>query len=187
MPELVYNVKFNIEDPSKATSGKSGAETIITGYNRAEEAAENFGNQATQAGKKASDAAKKAAKDTVVLTQAQNQASGAARRMNASFSTSNQVLFSFSDGIQDASQFSYGFASGMRAVGNNIGFTGELFANLNRRVQEYNQVHGPNATSVTQELKNSLRGPAGNVGKKGRRYWNPYSTLVDEGGTVLLK
>jgi len=83
------------------------------------------------------------------------------RRMNASFSTANQVLFSFSDGVQDASQFSYGFASGMRAIGNNIGFTGELFANLNRRVQEYNQTHGPNATSVTQELRNSLRGPAG--------------------------
>jgi len=81
--------------------------------------------------------------------------------MNASFSTANQVLFSFSDGIQDASQFSYGFASGMRAVGNNIGFTGELFANLNRRVQEYNEIHGPAATSITRELRNSFRGPAG--------------------------
>jgi hypothetical protein len=96
-----------------------------------------------------------------ILAETMETVGNETRRMNASFSTSNQVLFSFSDGIQDASQFSYGFASGMRAIGNNIGFTGELFANLNRRVQEYNQTHGPNATSVTQELRNSLRGPAG--------------------------
>lgn len=84
-----------------------------------------------------------------------------AQRMNASFSTSNQVLFGFSDLVQDSAQFSYGFSSGMRAIGNNIGFTGELLANLNRRVAEYNQVHGPNATSVTQELRNSFRGAGG--------------------------
>jgi len=63
MPELVYNVKFNIEEPS--ASGRSGTEAVITGYNRAEQAAENFGQEAAKAGKAASDAAKRAAKDTV--------------------------------------------------------------------------------------------------------------------------
>lgn len=84
-----------------------------------------------------------------------------AQRMNASFSTSNQVLFGFSDLVQDSTQFSYGFSSGMRAVGNNIGFTGELLANLNRRVQEYNTIHGKGATSVTRELVNSFKGAGG--------------------------
>lgn len=96
-----------------------------------------------------------------IAAEAMEMVTQDAQRMNASFSTSNQVLFGFSDLVQDSAQFSYGFSSGMRAIGNNIGFTGELLANLNRKVEEYNKIHGPNAKSVTQELRNSFRGAGG--------------------------
>ena len=72
---------------------------------------------------------------------------------NKAFSTANQTLFSLSDGLQDSAQFTQGFAQGMRAVGNNIGFTFELMGNL---------------TTKTGGLKNafkalgaSLLGPGG--------------------------
>lgn len=72
---------------------------------------------------------------------------------NKAFSTANQTLFSFSDGLQDSAQFTQGFAQGMRAIGNNIGFTFELMGNL---------------TTKTGGLKNafkalgaSLLGPGG--------------------------
>lgn len=91
-----------------------------------------------------------------------------AKRMNSSFSSSNQLLFSFSDGVQDASQFSYGFATGMRAVGNNIGFTAELFGNLNTKVREYNTVNAAAiqsgqamAKTMKSELMGALKGAGG--------------------------
>lgn len=90
------------------------------------------------------------------------------KRMNSSFSSSNQLLFSFSDGVQDASQFSYGFATGMRAVGNNIGFTAELFGNLNTKVKEYNTVNAAAiasgqamAKTLGSELRGALTGAGG--------------------------
>lgn len=169
MPDLVYNVKFNIEDPSKKAKA-TGTETVVAGYNQASEAAENFGNQAAEANAKTAESAKKAAKDTVVLAGAQNQLKEGAERMNSSFSSTNQLLFSFSDGIQDASQFSYGFATGMRAIGNNIGFTAELFGNLNTKVKEYNEANAAAIRSgqkmtktVGTELMGALKGPGGAI------------------------
>lgn len=47
-----------------------------------------------------------------------------------SFSIANQTLFGFGDLAQDATQFSQGFAQGMRAIGNNIAFNSEMFGTL---------------------------------------------------------
>jgi len=90
-----------------------------------------------------------------------------ARNLNKSTAAANQTLFSFSDGLQDASQFSQGFSQGMRAIGNNVAFTAELFSNLKVRVDEHNlavkkgKIEGGEYTSVQNELKNALNGAGG--------------------------
>jgi chromosome segregation ATPase len=72
------------------------------------------------------------------------------------FAAGNQAVFSFSDLIQDSTQFSYGFATGMRAIGNNISFTAELFAYLSREAKAANQ-------TLRQSLMASLKGVNGAV------------------------
>ena len=52
---------------------------------------------------------------------------------NKEFAIANQTLFGFGDLAQDATQFSQGFAQGMRAIGNNIAFNAEMFGNLRTR------------------------------------------------------
>ena len=68
---------------------------------------------------------------------------GQAGRFNKTMSGANQTIFAFSDLVQDSTQFMIGgkfnFAQGMRAIGNNVGFTAELFGNLTQNVQRYNQ------------------------------------------------
>jgi hypothetical protein len=96
---------------------------------------------------------------------------GQAGKFNKTMSGANQTLFGFSDLIQDSSQFmvggSFNFATGMRAIGNNIGFTAELFGNLNQNVSRYNQAVADgtikNGQQVTtfQALRKSLLGPGG--------------------------
>jgi hypothetical protein len=86
---------------------------------------------------------------------------------NKSLATSNHLMFSFSDLVQDSTQFSQGFAQGMRAIGNNVGFTAELFFNLQRRVDEYNklltksEIAQGKAKTVSGELAASLKGAGG--------------------------
>lgn len=52
---------------------------------------------------------------------------------NKEFAIANQTLFGFGDLAQDATQFSQGFAQGMRAIGNNIAFNAEMFGTLRTR------------------------------------------------------
>lgn len=56
---------------------------------------------------------------------------------NKEFAIANQTLFGFGDLAQDATQFSQGFAQGMRAIGNNIAFNAELFGTLKTRTGSY--------------------------------------------------
>ena len=96
---------------------------------------------------------------------------GQAGKFNKTMSGANQTLFGFSDLIQDSSQFmvggSFNFATGMRAIGNNIGFTAELFGNLNQNVQRYNQgvadgtIKNGQQVTTFEALKKSLLGPGG--------------------------
>lgn len=90
-----------------------------------------------------------------------------ARNLNKSTAAANQTLFSFSDGLQDAAQFSQGFSQGMRAIGNNVAFTAELFSNLKVRVDQHNdavkrgKIQGGEFTSVQNELKEAFNGAGG--------------------------
>jgi len=72
---------------------------------------------------------------------------------NKAFSTANQALFSLSDGLQDSAQFTQGFAQGMRAIGNNVGFTAELLGNLTTKTGGFK--------NALKALKGSLFGPGG--------------------------
>ena len=102
--------------------------------------------------------------ETEQLTTATERLAAAKRRLgkgvgsnNKAFSTANQTLFSFSDGIQDAAQFIQGgqvnFAQGMRAVGNNVGFTAELFGNLTTK--------SGGLKNAFKALGRSMAGPGG--------------------------
>ena len=72
-------------------------------------------------------------------------------QMNTQFSAGNQAIFSFSDMIQDSAQFQFGFAQGMRAIGNNIGYTAELMAVMTKNAREQGMTFG-------QAMKSSLTG-----------------------------
>lgn len=91
------------------------------------------------------------------LANAKKKLGKATTSNNKAFSTANQTLFSFSDGVQDAAQFIQGgeinFAQGMRAVGNNIGFTAELMGNLTTKTGSLKKAFAA--------LGMSLMGPGG--------------------------
>ena len=72
-------------------------------------------------------------------------------QMNTQFSAGNQAIFSFSDMIQDSAQFQFGFAQGMRAIGNNIGYTAELMAVMTKNARDQGM-------TFTQAMKSSLTG-----------------------------
>ena len=98
-------------------------------------------------------------KDTDRLSQAKKRLHQQTGANNKAFSTANQTLFSFSDLVQDSSQFmvggSFNFATGMRAIGNNIGFTSELMGNLTNRTG--------GLMNAFKAMGRSFLGPAGLV------------------------
>ena len=87
--------------------------------------------------------------------------------MNKQFSGMNQTIFSFSDLIQDSTQFQYGFATGMRAIGNNIGFTAELFAMSKANLDRHNAavadgtIKGGQQVTMFQVMKQTMMGTGG--------------------------
>jgi len=89
--------------------------------------------------------------------------------MNKQFSGMNQTIFSFSDLIQDSTQFQYGFATGMRAIGNNIGFTAELFAMSKKNLDDHNKavaegtIKGGQQMTMFDAMKQTLTGAGGLV------------------------
>jgi len=123
MPDLIYNVKFNIED--NLQQGVAGAERYqqeIEELNA--EVAELRGQISSTA-----NAQKQLGNQNV-------KTSNSMRSMNKQTAIGNQLFFSMSDGIQDSAQFSQGFSTGMRAIGNNIGFTAELAGSFVQRTKE---------------------------------------------------
>ena len=90
-----------------------------------------------------------------------------ARNLNKSTANANQTLFAFSDLVQDSTQFTQGFSQGMRAIGNNVAFTAELFSNLKNRVDVYNEAiiaaggSQKDLLTVSGQLRKSLRGFGG--------------------------
>ena len=148
MPDLIYNVKLNLDKGSLGKIVEPSAEREVKSLEQQvrqlEEALERAGNESGNFNKKFKGTTKQAGEN------------------NKAFSSTNQLLFSFSDGVQDAAQFSQGLAQGMRAIGNNVGFTAELFANLVTRVKDYNdnltevEIAQGKTKTVTSELKDSF-------------------------------
>lgn len=163
MPELVYNVKFNIEQPS-GSGGVSQiseqVEILENSLNEASAASVRLG-EATESGSKKST---KSINQTTDAINRQNRSKKDSlvtqKNLNNQMSIGNQTLFSLSDLTQDATQFSYGFATGMRAIGNNIGFTAELAGVYAQKIREAN---GGTLTfnATMQSLKASLFGVGG--------------------------
>ena len=148
MPDLIYNVKLNLDKGSLGKIVEPSAEREVKSLEQQvrqlEEALERAGNESGNFNKNFKNTTKQAGAN------------------NKAFSSTNQLLFSFSDGVQDAAQFSQGLAQGMRAIGNNVGFTAELFANLITRVKDYNdnltevEIAQGKTKTVTSELKDSF-------------------------------
>ena len=110
---------------------------------------------------------KKLTKEIQELQGEFNNLDDSNKNLSKGLATSNQALFSFSDLVQDSAQFSQGFSQGMRAIGNNVGFTAELIGNLNRRVTDHNEsltkaeiAQGKSKTTIG-ELGRSFKGTGG--------------------------
>ena len=74
--------------------------------------------------------------------------------------SANQLMLSFGDIAQDSAQFSFGFAQGMRAIGNNITFAAEQFQILSLKAADANG--GVQTLGNTMKfLKSSLMGAGG--------------------------
>lgn len=149
MPDLIYNIKFKI-DPSTKKIGDIIDKRAIADINLAAEATENLSDEIVDTAIASDNAT-----DTIVKNSKKiKQATASTQK---SLSTANQVLFSFSDGVQDASQFmaggTFNFATGMRAIGNNIGFTSELMGNLTTKTGGF--------TNAIKALGKSFLGPGG--------------------------
>jgi len=124
-----------------STSSDRTEEELTALYNTV-----SFGNRAMVTG----------AKRAREFTSAQSIMEGQMGDGIKTFSAGNQAIFSFSDLIQDSTQFSYGFATGMRAIGNNISFTAELLAYMSREAKAAGQ-------TMRQSLMASLKGVNGVV------------------------
>jgi len=125
MPDLIYNVKFNIED---------NLDTIPAGAERAEQEIQELKATVNALQQELNGAADSSRRFNQQTKQTQTNQRGA----NKQIAVGNQLFFSMSDGLQDSAQFSQGFSTGMRAVGNNIGFTAELAGNFIQRTKEMN-------------------------------------------------
>jgi len=163
MPDLIYNVKFQIDD--------SQFQKESAGIERYKQEVEEANAEIAELKAQLNGAIAKSRE----FSNTSKQTQGSTKRMNVSFSTANQSLFALSDGFQDAAQFQQGFGVGMRAIGNNVGFASELFLNLNRRIKEHNaaleaQVAAgrmsvatmqAQSTTMRSQLIRSLKGPGG--------------------------
>ena len=104
------------------------------------------------------------------MTQARNSATSAGRAIQgvgSAFtgttkvnSSANQLLLSFGDIAQDSAQFSFGFAQGARAIGNNIAFASEQVLIL-RQKMELTKKGSATFSGVIKELGTQFMGPVG--------------------------
>tara|TARA_R110002012_G_scaffold40519_1_gene111508 strand:- start:2417 stop:5353 length:2937 start_codon:yes stop_codon:yes gene_type:complete len=103
-------------------------------------------------------ALKTSASASAAATVADQRRAASMGRTNKAVSIGNQLAFSFGDLINDASQFNFGFATGMRAVGNNIGFTAEMFMLLNMQAKLNGMTLGALVSSSLTPLTIGLLG-----------------------------
>jgi len=200
MPDLVYNVKFNIDQPSpeqmSSGAGVAGAasnfDRLTNQTRRQTEMLEKYNNIVRTNGKltqkqklgyektirtlrimqkqllMAGDATENlsaqqlaglnrtVSRSNKVLGTANSHFNGLGNSMagvNKIGNNSNQILLSFGDALQDSAQFSQGFASGMRAVGNNLTFAAEQFLYAAQQAGGYN--------NALKMMVRQLAGPVG--------------------------
>jgi len=150
------------------SAGTSGANKQI---NRLRNNLESLGNSFTGISASSDKMAsrvqsnlKNASTSAVPFASSLQNVSRQAGRTNKAFSGANQTVFAFGDLLQDSTQFSQGFAQGMRAIGNNVAFAGELFGQLQQRVRSYNEslsqadIAAGKKKTVVGELKESMSG-----------------------------
>ena len=147
MPDLIYNVKFNIDD--NLQEGVAGAE-------RYEQQIEELQLEVAQL----TNSLEKATKQQKQFGQGSKTMGKTVGQANKQVAIGNQLFFSLSDGIQDSAQFSQGFSTGMRAVGNNIGFTAEMMGVFVAQTAAMNN-GVVNFKNVTDGLKASFMGVGG--------------------------
>ena len=92
------------------------------------------------------------------MTAAEKRRKKAMDRASKSMAIGNQLAFSFGDLINDAAQFNFGFATGMRAIGNNISFTAEMFMLLNMQAAQSGKTLGQLLKSTMSPLVIGLLG-----------------------------
>lgn len=173
MPDLIYNVKFEIDDASKEKIGKALDSSSSKGIKQMSESTKNLNNEIQRVGNSSENTEKDIkgltnavsqnsrvvqdnAKKTRAAAQSQKNLGNVAGQNNKTFAAGNQAVLSFGDLVQDSTQFSYGFASGMRAIGNNIGFTAELLAIMSVKAKAA-------GVSLKTALMSSLKGINGIV------------------------
>ena len=177
MPDLIYNVKFNIDSSetekiSAPIDGSSMAEVeqlkqeieelrgrndeLVNSLTTLEETMNRVGNSSGKAAGRVGNVGNQSRKTGKRI--------GDLNKQTAAF---NQTIFAFGDLAQDTIQFQYGIATGMRAIGNNIGFAAELFANAALNVRRYNEAVETGAmgtaekTTVLKAFGQSLFGVGG--------------------------
>lgn len=147
MPDLIYNVKFNIED--NLQEGAAGADRF-----------ENEVKELKAQVRMLNEELEGATNTSKQFNQQTANTQRVQRGANKQIAVGNQLFFSMSDGLQDSAQFSQGFSTGMRAVGNNIGFTAELAGNFIQRTKEMNG-GVLSTTTVMKGLASSFFGVGG--------------------------
>lgn len=90
---------------------------------------------------------------TAAMVKGNKRVTGSTINYAKAQSNANQTLFSFGDLVNDAQQFQFGFASGSRAIGNNVGFMAEQFSNVQTRAGGF--------VGALKAMGKSLIGPGG--------------------------
>jgi len=110
-------------------------------------------NQAERASNDMVKSVRNVNKELARQKEVTEKVSSSNRVMRSTISGANQTLFSFGDIVNDAQQFQFGFAQGSRAIGNNIAFMSEQFANVSNRAGGF--------TGALKAMGSSLLGPGG--------------------------
>jgi len=177
MPDLIYNVKFNIDSSetekiSAPIDGSSMAEVEQLKQEIEELKGRNdeLVNSLTTLEETMNRVGGSSGKAAGQVNRVANQSRKTGKRigdLNKQTAAFNQTIFAFGDLAQDMIQFQYGIATGMRAIGNNIGFAAELFANAALNVRRYNEAVETGAmgtaekTTVLKAFGQSLFGVGG--------------------------
>jgi cell division protein FtsB len=149
MPDLIYNVKFNIDSSETEKivvpidgSSMAEVEQLKEEINELRERNDELVNSLTTLEETMARLGRGSGGAAGRVGRVGDESRKTGKRvgdLNKQTAAFNQTIFAFGDLAQDTIQFQYGIATGMRAIGNNIGFAAELFANAALNVRRYNE------------------------------------------------